>query len=72
LDPAAAEPGHYCAPDRRAESSRKFKPICRSLTFVLASVWLYQVRFLTNYREGKPLACIKDHLDCARRRIPNG
>jgi hypothetical protein len=43
----------------------------RNGAFVLASVWLYQVCFLTNYREGKPLACIKDHLDCARWRIPS-
>jgi hypothetical protein len=42
----------------------------RNGAFVLASVWLYQICFLTNYREGKPLACIKDHLDCARWRIP--
>ena len=41
-------------------------------TDVLASVWLYQICFLANYREGKPLACIKDHLDCARsKRIEN-
>ena len=44
----------------------------RNGAFVLASVWLYQICFLTNYREGKPLACIKDHLDCARWRIPSG
>jgi hypothetical protein len=29
------------------------------------------VCFITNCREGKPLACIKDHLDCARWRIPS-
>jgi hypothetical protein len=40
--------------------------------FVLASVWLYQICYRTNYREGKPLACIKNHLDCARWRIPSG
>jgi len=40
--------------------------------FILASVWLYQICFLANYREGKPLACIKDQLDCARWRIPSG
>src|SRR5215813_839121 len=44
----------------------------RNGAFVLASVWLYQICYLTNYREGKPLACIKDHLDCARWRIPSG
>jgi hypothetical protein len=41
----------------------------RNGAFVLASVWLYQVCFLTDYRDGKPLAHIKDHLDCARWRI---
>ena len=44
----------------------------RNGAFVLTSVWLYQICYLTNYREGKPLACIKDHLDCARWRIPSG
>jgi hypothetical protein len=44
----------------------------RNGAFVLASVWLYQICFLMNYREGNPLACIKDHLDCARWRIPSG
>jgi hypothetical protein len=44
----------------------------RNGAFVLASVWFYQTCYLTNYREGKPLACIKDHLDCARWRIPSG
>jgi hypothetical protein len=44
----------------------------RNGAFVLASVWLYQICFLTNYRERKPLANIKDHLDCARWRIPSG
>jgi hypothetical protein len=43
----------------------------RNGAFVLASVWLYQVCFLANFREGKPFACIKDHLDCARWRIPS-
>ena len=37
--------------------------------FALASVWLYQVCFLVDYRAGKPLAHIKEHLDCARWRI---
>lgn len=44
----------------------------RNGAFVLASVWLYQICFLTDYRAGKPLAHIKDHLDCARWRIPSG
>src|SRR5262249_4556216 len=33
---------------------------------------LSQICDLTNYREGKPLAWIKEHLDCARWRIPSG
>jgi hypothetical protein len=41
----------------------------RNGAFVLASVWLYQICFLADYREGKPLAHIKDHLDFARWRI---
>jgi hypothetical protein len=41
----------------------------RNGTFVLMSVWLYQICFLTDYRAGKPLAHIKEHLDCARWRI---
>jgi hypothetical protein len=44
----------------------------RNGAFVLATVWLYQVCFLADYRDGKPLAHIKDHLDCARWRIPTG
>lgn len=44
----------------------------RNGAFVLANVWLYQICFLTDYREGKPLAQIKEHLDCARWRIPSG
>lgn len=44
----------------------------RNGAFVLISVWLYQVCFLADYRGGKPLAHIKDHLDCARWRIPSG
>jgi len=41
----------------------------RNGAFVLANVWLYQVCFLVDYRAGKPAACIKEHLDCARWRI---
>ncbi len=44
----------------------------RNGAYVLAGVWLYQICFLANYRAGKPLAHIKDHLDCARWRIPSG
>src|SRR5215468_10217603 len=31
----------------------------RNGAFVLTSVWLYQICYLTNYREGKPLVYIK-------------
>lgn|GEM_PF-1475995 len=44
----------------------------RNGAFVLSSVWLYQICFLTDYRAGQPLAHIKDHLDYARWRIPSG
>ena len=44
----------------------------RNGAFVLASVWLYQMCFLADYRAGKPLAQIKEHLECARWRIPSG
>jgi hypothetical protein len=44
----------------------------RNGAYVLASVWLYQNCFLANHRAGKPLAHIKDHLDCARWRISSG
>ncbi len=41
----------------------------RNGAFVLASVWLYQVCFLVDYREGKSLANVKEQIDCARWRI---
>jgi hypothetical protein len=44
----------------------------RNGAFVLASVWLYQICFLADYREGNPVAQIKEQLDCARWRIPSG
>jgi hypothetical protein len=37
--------------------------------FVIASVWLYQLVFLSNYRGGKPAAHVKEQLDLARWRI---
>lgn len=37
--------------------------------FVIASVWLYQLVFLSNYREGRPAAHVKEQLDLARWRI---
>jgi hypothetical protein len=41
----------------------------RNGAFVLASVWLYQVVFLSNYRAGRPAAHIKEQLDLARWRV---
>ncbi len=38
-------------------------------TFVLASVWLYQICYLKNYRENKPLANVKEQIEKARWRI---
>jgi len=54
------------------ESKRHGMSEGRNGAFVLASVWLYQICFLADYREGKPLAHIKEYLDCARWRIPSG
>jgi hypothetical protein len=45
------------------------KGLARNGTFVLASVWLYQVLFLSNYRQHRPLAHIKEIIDEARWRI---
>lgn len=41
----------------------------RSGAFVIASVWLYQVVFLSNYREGRSPAHVKEQLDSARWRV---
>jgi hypothetical protein len=41
----------------------------RNGAFILASVWLYQVIFLSNHRRGRPAAHIKEQLDLARWRI---
>jgi len=41
----------------------------RNGAFVLASVWLYQIIFLNNYRAGRPISHIKEQLDLARWRI---
>jgi hypothetical protein len=41
----------------------------RNGAFVLASVWLYQIISLNNYRHGRPMAHIKEQLDLARWRI---
>ena len=37
--------------------------------FIIASVWLYQIIFLCNYRQGRPVAHIKEQLELARWRI---
>lgn len=41
----------------------------RNGAFVLASVWLYQCVFLTNYRQGTAVTQVKDQIDKARWRI---
>jgi hypothetical protein len=41
----------------------------RNGAYVLASVWIYQICFLTNYRAGRPLAEIKQYLENARWRV---
>jgi len=53
-------------------SECRVKGAGRNGAFVLASVWLYQICFLADYRAGKPLAHIKEQLDCARWRISSG
>ena len=45
------------------------KGLARTGTFVLASVWLYQVLFLDNYRHHRPVAHIKESIDEGRWRI---
>ena len=45
------------------------KGLARTGTFVIASVWLYQVLFLDNYRHHRPVAHIKDLIDEGRWRI---
>ncbi len=45
------------------------KGLARNGTFVLASVWLYQILFLSNYRQRRPLAHIKECIDEARWRL---
>jgi hypothetical protein len=45
------------------------KGLARTGTFVIASVWLYQVLFLDNHRHHRPLAHIKDIIDEGRWRI---
>jgi len=43
--------------------------LARNGTFVIASVWLYQVLFLDNYRHHRPVAHITECIDEARWRI---
>ncbi len=45
------------------------KGLGRNGAFVLASVWLYQILFVVNYRQGRPVTEIKDLIDDARWRI---
>lgn len=45
------------------------KGLARTGTFVITSVWLYQVLFLDNSRHHRPLAQIKEVIDEARWRI---
>jgi hypothetical protein len=45
------------------------KGLARTGTFVIASVWLYQVLFLDNYRHYRPVAHIKEIIDEGRWRI---
>lgn len=45
------------------------KGLNRNGAFVIVSVWLYQIIFLRNYRQGKSVAQIKDAIDCARWRL---
>jgi hypothetical protein len=45
------------------------KGLARNGTFVIASVWLYQVLFFSNYRHKRPPAHIKEIIDEARWRI---
>lgn len=45
------------------------KGLARTGTFVIASVWLYQVLFLDNHRHHRPVAHIKDIIDEGRWRI---
>jgi hypothetical protein len=45
------------------------KGLRRNGAFVLASVWLYQCVFLSNYRQGTAATQVKDQIDKARWRI---
>jgi hypothetical protein len=43
--------------------------LARTGTFVIASMWLYQVLFLDHYRHPRPLAHIKEIIDEGRWRL---
>jgi hypothetical protein len=45
------------------------KGLARTGSFVIASVWLYQVLFLDNHRQQRPLAHIKEIIDEGRWRL---
>jgi hypothetical protein len=45
------------------------KGLCGNGAFVLASVWLYQLIFWCNYRQGKVAADVKEQIELARWRI---
>jgi len=45
------------------------KGLRRNGAFVIASVWLYQVIAWSNYKQGKPIAEVKQTIDLARWRI---
>ena len=45
------------------------KGLARTGTFVIASVWLYQVLFLDNHRHQRPVTHIKELIDEGRLRI---
>ena len=45
------------------------KGLARTGAFVIASVWLYQVLFLSNYRQHRPVAHIKEIIDEGRWRL---
>jgi hypothetical protein len=47
----------------------KVKGKTKNGVFILASVWVYQICFLKNYRENKPLAIIKEQIENARWRL---
>jgi len=45
------------------------KGLGRNGAFVIASVWLYQTIAWSNYKQGKPIADVKETVDLARWRI---